>query len=204
MDSSLKALLGFCVTTTVVTAWFLCQEASKWHKQVATKNWTIDSLKNVLAHQQPEIVSKGNIMGWEMAQFLSANKETGIPQAMIDLLASDERFGLEIHEGSELPSFIQWKVRSYANQNHALLTQKHALAANERNPEGIVAFFDLTSWNWWPWPMQLIVYSQNKNWHEEWCEIQKLIITPDNKLKFTADSKLWFTAKEIINQAYVE
>ena len=52
-------------------------------------------------------MSKGNIMGWEMAQFLSANKETGIPQAMIDLLASDERWGLEIHEGSELPSFIQ-------------------------------------------------------------------------------------------------
>ena len=46
-------------------------------------------------------------MDWKVAQFLSAKKETGIPQAMIDLLASDERFGLEIHEGSELPSFIQ-------------------------------------------------------------------------------------------------
>ena len=174
----------------------------KVQQHISKQNTTIDSLNTVLAEKDWAMMNHLSMdwtMDWKVAQFLSAKKETGIPQAMIDLLASDERFGLEIHEGSELPSFIQWKVHSYANQEHALLILKGTWTANKNNPEDIKVFVDFTRWPWWPFPAKVIVWSTYK----QRLQTPQIFTLTDNNKLLSAGGKT-VDLKDVINTGYVE
>ena len=159
-----------------------------------------EELKNTISYNQPEVMHNDGSVSFEVVQFLSEQKKTGIPQAMIDLLADPQtiEWKLDIVQWQDLPQFIRWKIHSYANQEHAILALRKKLSASEENPEWIVAFFDFTRWPWWPFPSELIVFSNQK---EELKDPKVFKLTNNNELS----SDDWkYKPENIINKKYIE
>ncbi len=188
-----KHLITSAAIITGTALWWCNTDKIKTEKQ--------EELKNTIDYNQVKPIHDANSIGFEVAEFLSEHQETGVPQAMIDLLANSKKeieWRLDVINGENLPWFIKWKVSSYSNQKHALLALRKKLSASEENTEWIVAFFDFTRWAWWPSSSELIVFS---NQRKDLKDTKVFKLTNNNEL-LSNDWK--YKSENIINNEYID